>query len=672
MKRTFYIFSIAIILSMLVSVIGLSPTPVQAAASWEHVGPAGFSEGEASNISLAFDNRTPYMAFMDGANGNRASVMKFDIFSGDWVYVGPAGFSSEVANFLSFAFDNSVPYVAYVDGISGISVKSFNGTDWVNVGPAWFSNAGAAYLSLAFDNGTPYVAFQDFSNGSKVHVMKFDSVSGNWVYVGQAGFSSGPAYEISLAIDNGTPYVAFRDIGNGYKLSVMKFNGTGWVYVGQAGFSGASVDYISLVFDNGIPYVAFMDAANGSKASVMKFDGTAWVNVGSAGFSNEAVYFLSFVLDNGIPYVAFKDGDNFKANVMKFDGAAWINVGPTSFSNGVAYSLSLSIDNGIPYVAFQDSANDNKASVMKLSSGFPIPPAAPLNLSAVADNPNQVTLDWLDNADTEQGFHIERCSGVNCTDFAWLTDVNYAEGTGLTVDYVDSGLTPGTSYTYRVAAFNQDGAGEYSNIDTAVTPTQGPLPPSNLTVTLLPNPVRAQLTWVDHSNNENQFRIWRSVDGGAFTQIGTINRSPTLRTATGGTVTFTNNDLIIGSTYSYYVTAANTLPNPDEFSIPSDMVSVIVPTVPAAPNDLAGSAVRNGNQDLVTLTWTDYANNEVGFQIQRSTSPNFATVSTFTVGPDVTTFSQNVSRTNDYYYRVRAGNAAGLSAWSNVVLVITP
>jgi hypothetical protein len=242
----------------------------------------------------------------------------------------------------------------------------------------------------------------------------------------------------------------------------------------------------------------------------------------------------------------------------------------------------------------------------------------------------------------------------------------------LIVDYVDGGLTPGTSYSYRVAAFNQDGAGEYSNIDTAVTPSQGPLPPSNLTITLWPNPVRVHLNWIDSSNNENQFQIWRSIDGGAFTQVGTITRSPTLRTATGGAVNFTDNDLIVGSTYSYYVIAANTLPNPDEFSIPSDAVSVTIPTVPAAPTDLTGSAVRNGGQDLVTLIWTDHASNEAGFQIQRSTSPNFTTVSTFTVGPDVTTFSQNVSRTNDYYYRVRAGNATGFSDWSDVVIVVTP
>ena len=57
----------------------------------------------------------------------------------------------------------------------------------------------------------------------------------------------------------------------------------------------------------------------------------------------------------------------------------------------------------------------------------------------------------------------------------------------------------------------------------------------------------------------------------------------------------------------------------------------------------------------MTLTWTDNANNETGFEIQRSTSPNFTNATTFTVGANVTTFNQNVFRAANYYYRVRAG-----------------
>ena len=214
------------------------------------------------------------------------------------------------------------------------------------------------------------------------------------------------------------------------------------------------------------------------------------------------------------------------------------------------------------------------------------------------------------------------------------------------------------------------------------TPAGGPTAPQNLQATFLTGPNRVALTWTDASNNENLFQVWRATGatGGTFTQIGTVNRSNAQRTSTGGTVTFTNTtNLTVGATYRYYVIAVNTAPNPDVPSVPSNTatVTLTVPLPPAAPTGLAGSAVRiTGNifQDRVTLNWTDNSNNETGFEIQRSTNQNFngPSVTSFTVGANVTTFQQNVVRTSDFYYRVRATNAAGGSAWSTATFVITP
>ena len=72
------------------------------------------------------------------------------------------------------------------------------------------------------------------------------------------------------------------------------------------------------------------------------------------------------------------------------------------------------------------------------------------------------------------------------------------------------------------------------------------------------------------------------------------------------------------------------------------------------------------------MTWTDNANNETGFQIQCALTPAFLVPVTFTVGANVTMFTQNIIRRLTYYYRVRAVNAAGNSGWSNVVRVTAP
>jgi hypothetical protein len=96
---------------------------------------------------------------------------------------------------------------------------------------------------------------------------------------------------------------------------------------------------------------------------------------------------------------------------------------------------------------------------------------------------------------------------------------------------------------------------------------------------------------------------------------------------------------------------------------------------PSVPSNLAGTAIRiarNQNQDRVTLKWIDNANNETGFQIQRALTPAFLLPTSYNVNANVSTFTQNVPRALNYFYRVRATNAVGNSAWSNVVFVTTP
>jgi FtsP/CotA-like multicopper oxidase with cupredoxin domain len=168
--------------------------------------------------------------------------------------------------------------------------------------------------------------------------------------------------------------------------------------------------------------------------------------------------------------------------------------------------------------------------------------------------------------------------------------------------------------------------------------------------------------------NEIGFRIERAT--------GTTGAFVPLSTALANVTTYSDAGAAANTSYRYRVVAFNAAG-----SATSNIVTVGAgAAVPAAPTNLntsppGGLAVRitgNNLQDRVTLTWTDNANNETGFQIQRSNFANFNAPTTFTVGANVTTFSQNVSRALDFYYRVRATNATGNSAWSNVRSVTTP
>jgi len=83
---------------------------------------------------------------------------------------------------------------------------------------------------------------------------------------------------------------------------------------------------------------------------------------------------------------------------------------------------------------------------------------------------------------------------------------------------------------------------------------------------------------------------------------------------------------------------------------------------PAAPSGLKATAL---SRSVIRLTWTDNASNEAGFQIERSTNGS-TFVQIATTGADTTTYSSGgLKRSTTYYYRVRAFNTAGDSAYSD-------
>jgi len=98
----------------------------------------------------------------------------------NWVAVGTAGFSAGEAgiDIRGLYIDkDGTPYVAYEDGANGgkVTVMMYNGTSWTNVGNAGFSAGTVSSLSLSVSNGVPYVCYLDHANGDKVNVMKFSN-----------------------------------------------------------------------------------------------------------------------------------------------------------------------------------------------------------------------------------------------------------------------------------------------------------------------------------------------------------------------------------------------------------------------------------------------------------------------------------------------------------------
>jgi hypothetical protein len=76
----------------------------------------------------------------------------------------------------------------------------------------------------------------------------------------------------------------------------------------------------------------------------------------------------------------------------------------------------------------------------------------------------------------------------------------------------------------------------------------------------------------------------------------------------------------------------------------------------------------------LSLNWKDNSNNENGFGIEQSSTPEFTVFNQIgTTQQDVATFNTGVVAPNTQYcYRVYAFNQVGNSGYSNVACVTTP
>jgi chitodextrinase len=111
------------------------------------------------------------------------------------------------------------------------------------------------------------------------------------------------------------------------------------------------------------------------------------------------------------------------------------------------------------------SAYSNEASATTMSSGGTAP-TAPSNLLAATLSSTSVQLNWLDNSSNETGFRIEvKPSGGTYADIGGVA-------TGSTASTV-SGLSPSTTYFFRVRASGASGPSAYTNEVSATTLSSG-------------------------------------------------------------------------------------------------------------------------------------------------------------------------------------------------------
>ena len=151
-----------------------------------------------------------------------------------------------------------------------------------------------------------------------------------------------------------------------------------------------------------------------------------------------------------------------------------------------------------------------------------------------------------------------------------------------------------------------------------------------------------------------------------LSETGALPRGVKFKDNGDGTATLSGTPTT-GGVYTFRIAAKNGV-SPDA----TQSFTLTVVGLPAAPSGLKAT----GRGKTVSLTWNNNAStpSATAIVIQRSTNAGFTTgIVNTTVGPNVTTHIDTaVVKGKKYYYRVRAHNTVGNSAWSNVSNVTAP
>ena len=338
-----------------------------------------------------------------------------------------------------------------------------------------------------------------------------------------------------------------------------------------------------------------------------------------------------------VSWSAMRGATNLYVVQRSLDGeTGWVDLGHTTIASPTVFTDASGLTSNTPYYYRVATDGESGLSTWSTVASATTAPVAPNGLAAAPNGGTAVKLTWTNIPGV--AYRIQRRSGAE----GW----SYVNGLlQPNVDwYIDTGLTANTTYYYRIAAQNAQGL--LSAWSPEVSITTGPASAVDLQITTV-TATDITLAWTNVTG-EKGYDLFTNTDGGTTWTL--------LQSFQPDVTTYTHTGLTAGSIHYYKVEAFSAAGR-----TPSDIKSATtIPSVPA----ITGITLNN---TTATLTWSDVAG-EAGFEIQRSNSATTwpaDTVGILTVGPGITTVDDDtLSSGKTYYYRVRAVNDAGKSAWS--------
>ena len=284
-------------------------------------------------------------------------------------------------------------------------------------------------------------------------------------------------------------------------------------------------------------------------------------------------------------------------------------------------------------------------------------PGVPTTLTTTSLTGSIIELNWVAptvlNGGAVTEYKIERSTNAGTTWGPLVTNTG-----GLAVTYQDTGLTTTQEYHYRVSAYNVYGVGNPGNESSSVA-SDVPSQVTGLTAAPTIN-YTVDLAWSAPNGNGyavSGYHIESSTDGGTTWTDLEANTAST-------TTTYAHINLSTGVTYTYQVSAINTVGT----GVASTTISSTAGDVPDAPV-LTLSALPS---NIIQSDWTIPANNGFAittYQIERSADAGTTWVPVTSVNAN--TFQDpNLTNSVTYQYKVSATNLVGSSAFSGVVQIV--
>ncbi len=284
------------------------------------------------------------------------------------------------------------------------------------------------------------------------------------------------------------------------------------------------------------------------------------------------------------------------------------------------------------------------------------PPNPPTGLTATAVSSTKINLSW--NAPTSNGspavtgYKIER--KVSSGTYSVLVT-----NTGnTTTAYSNTGLTTNISYTYQVSAINSVGTSSPSNEASAMpTPTSAPpatkpSAPTGLTASAM-SETQIKLFWQPPNNGGSP------ITGYKIEYKNGTNTYFVLSSNVGNVTTYIHNGLKTGSTYTYRVSALNSMGT----SSTSNEASA-TPTKTLTPTGLIATAI---SPTSIALSWNapteTYGQTITGYRIDQKLSSGVFQTMVDSSATQVTSYNVTGLKTGTTYtYVVAAVYSGGTSS----------